>query len=309
MNIPSPLQKVDWSVAANAGISCFVKRDDLIHPLVSGNKWRKLKNNVEVALQKKLSGILTFGGAYSNHLLATAAACAMHGIESIGVVRGEELSATSNPTLSQCHELGMKLVFVTREQYSDRDDEFWIKSLREEYGPYHIVPEGGANYYGVNGVSELMMEDDLELNHVLVACGTGTTAAGLMMTAPSNCTIHAVSVLKGVDQRSSVEKLVFQSVADRETTLEITSRHQVHDGYHAGGYAKFTEAQLGLMRSFYAETGIKTDPIYTGKMLLATEALIKSGTLKSGESICLIHTGGLQGIEGFENRHKLQMYP
>lgn len=274
-------------------IELFVKRDDLLHPIISGNKWRKLKYNVQQAIQTKHIGIFTFGGAFSNHLVATAAACKKVGLKSIGFVRGEELNETSNETLKKCSELGMKLIFLSREMYFMRDDKEFIDELRIEHPGYFPVPEGGANYYGIIGCQEIWQELSTTYDHVFVACGTGTTAAGLILGKPAQTQLHIIPVLKGFETEKTIRNLVKWSVFDEEMTDELLQGVHFHEEYHFGGYAKLNPELLEFQEKV-RNHNLPLDQVYTAKAFYALTDMCKQKVF-SGKKILFIHTGGLQG--------------
>lgn len=272
----------------------LVKRDDLIHPDVSGNKWRKLKYNMLSVQQQKLDGIITFGGAYSNHLLATAAACNLEGMKSVGIVRGEELNEHSNSTLQRCSELGMRLVFVSREEYNLRNDELYQKELHEDFQNYLLVPEGGANYLGIIGCQEIWSEIKEEFDFLFVAQGTTTTSVGLAMACPAKTKIFVVPALKGFDSAAEMTQLAKSAFIDHETILDLTATIESLDEYHFGGYGKHTPELLEFMDSFAKETGLLLDQVYTGKVMFAIQSEIKKRAW-TNKKILFLHTGGLQG--------------
>ena len=295
----SILQEITVESFKNRGISLFIKRDDLIDTEISGNKWRKLKYNIALCESKRKEGILTFGGAYSNHLVATAAACKMAKLKSIGFVRGEELTSESNETLKRCAELGMELVFISREEYALRNDKALHETIGADYPTFQIVPEGGANYYGMVGCQEILSEIDIEVDHIFVAQGTTTTSCGLLFGSSKNQKIHVVPVLKGFDVMAEMTELFMKTGIEAEDVEEMLARVVIHGDAHHGGYGKFTPELIAFIREFYRDHGIQLDPVYTGKALFE---LMKS--LESREfddtTVLFIHTGGLQGVAGIE---------
>jgi 1-aminocyclopropane-1-carboxylate deaminase len=276
-------------------LDLYIKRDDLIDPLVSGNKWRKLKYNIEQAQHKLCEGILTFGGAHSNHLVATAKACNRAGLKSVGFVRGEELTPESNLTLKDCAVLGMDLVFVSREEYREKDDWDFINQLRNGFPSFHIVPEGGANFYGVVGCQEILKETVNDFDHVFICAGTGTTAAGVILSAGVHTKVHVVSALKGEFMEAQVTKMMNSVCFDEELVSELNSKARFHNDAHFGGYAKTTQELLDFITDFEKQTAIPLDSIYTGKAMFALIQEWKKGVLGEDKKILFIHTGGLQG--------------
>lgn len=296
LNIPSPLEQIHDPNFDLKELEVFVKRDDLIDATISGNKWRKLKYNIEKFYANKYDALLTFGGAFSNHIAAVAEAGRLLKIPVIGIIRGEELTAQSNLTLSKADQAGMKLIFVARDTYTERYERIYHEELRRTYGNVLIVEEGGANYLGAQGVSELMREIEFEPDYIFTAAGTGTTAAGLLL-GTSESEIHAVSVLKNGDfLKKDIANLLQQSLFDQDLVETYLNRLHLKVDYHFGGYAKYTNELLNFMEDFTSRTGIKTDQVYTAKMFFAFYEDLKAGRFKKRSRILLLHTGGLQGV-------------
>jgi 1-aminocyclopropane-1-carboxylate deaminase len=303
----SILEKLSFPILDEKNIELFVKRDDLIDSEVSGNKWRKLKYNIEQALSKKNDTIITFGGAFSNHLVATAAACKLVGIRCIGIVRGEELNSNSNDTLRRCESYGMELKFVPRNEYALRNDSLYLKDIHLEHENAFIVPEGGANFYGMIGCQDIIKEIDKEFDHVFIAQGTTTTSCGVLISLPSESKLHVVPVLKGFDSISEMRSLLNYTLFDEELTEELLSRVQVHCDAHFGGYGKYDLELLNFIKQFYQENSIKLDPIYTGKVMFELIKNIIEDKLNNSK-VLFIHTGGLQGIEGVEKKQGYSLF-
>ncbi len=297
----SPLQKLSDHGWESRNIHVFVKRDDLIHSEVSGNKWRKLKYNLAQASHLKKSGILTFGGAYSNHLLATASACNDHGIQSIGIVRGDELSESSNPTLARCAELGMQLEFVPRNEYALKSEKGYIETLQNRFPDYRVVPEGGANYYGIIGCQEIVRECDGEIDHFFLAQGTTTTSCGVLLALAEHQHLTVVPVLKGFESRKEMEHVLMRASLSESSISEYLQRVTVLDDYHFGGYARYSEELIEFIRFFHRKFGIRLDPVYTGKVAFAMWQELEKPEFE-GKSVVLVHSGGLHGIPGIEAR-------
>lgn len=295
------LQKVQIAEFSDRNISFFIQRDDLIHPGVSGNKWRKLKYNIELAKSKSKEGILTFGGAYSNHILATAFACSQLGLKSIGIIRGDELNKQSNDTLRRASEIGMELIFVSRTEYSERCKYDYLNNLSAQFSSFQIVPEGGANYHGLIGCQEIVETFPKETSHVFVAQGTTTTSCGVLLGLPSNSQLNVVPVLKNFDSLSEMSTLFQKSGFDSEFIEDKLEQVNIRSNFHFGGYGKWNEKLINFIRTFYKQTEIKLDPIYTGKAMFALFEEVKTGKLNDS-TVIFIHTGGLQGISGVENR-------
>jgi len=297
----SIVEEIEINVLKERGISLFVKRDDLIHETISGNKWRKLKYNVESCLSKKKQGILTFGGAFSNHLVATASTCQKAGVSSIGIVRGDELNEESNDTLKTCVELGMKLLFVSREEYKLRIEKAYVEGLSIKHPNYLIVPEGGANYYGMIGCQEILKEIDFDPDHIFVAQGTTTTSCGIAMGLKETQKLHVVPALKGFNSLEEMNGMYLQCGMDNEWIEQLLNTVEVHAEYHFGGYGKYNSELLEFIKEFYLSYSLKLDPIYTGKTMFALMKEIQNESFNNS-TVLFIHTGGLQGIPGIEAR-------
>ncbi|MDM1083387.1 1-aminocyclopropane-1-carboxylate deaminase/D-cysteine desulfhydrase [Myroides odoratimimus] len=267
------------------GITIFVKREDLLHEEVSGNKFRKLKYNILMAQELGYSKLLTFGGAYSNHIAATAAAGRICGVETIGIIRGEELenNYTGNPTLTKAVEDGMTLGFMTRTEYRSKGEVEIIDRLKARYGDFYLVPEGGTNAEAIKGTEEILKEGDEAFDYICTAVGTGGTIAGIINSSHQNQTILGFPALKGSFLYEDIRK--FATNDNWDLVLD----------YHFGGYAKYNEELLSFLRELYRLTGVLFDPIYNGKMIYGVLEEIKKGRFKDNSKILVIHTGGLQG--------------
>ena len=240
-----------------------MKRDDLIHPIISGNKIRKLKFNLKEALQMNSKAIITFGGAYSNHLIASAAAGKELGIEVIGKVRGEELTIHSNSILQQCHEMGMKLEFLTRSEFTAQKHQ--SGALQINGSTYWVIPEGGANSEGIQGCAEIVSEIDQDFDYYLVAQGTTTTSLGLLVSIPENAKLIVIPVLKGFDVLNEMRNLLNDDVLFDS----LSSKLIIWDNYHHGGYAKTSEELLTFIDAFHSMNDFQIEPVYTGKLFYA----------------------------------------
>ena len=303
----SILQEIEINSLKERGISLFVKRDDLIHSTISGNKWRKLKYNVASCLAKKKQGILTFGGAYSNHLIATASTCEKAGLKSFGIVRGDELNEDSNDTLRACAKLGMELFFVSREEYRLRIEKAYIEGLSIKHPNYLIVPEGGSNYHGMIGCQEILGEIDFKPDHIFVAQGTTTTSCGLAMGLRENQKIHVVPVLKGFNSLEEMKALYLQCGMDNEWIEQLMCTVQVYDEYHFGGYGKYNTGLLDFIKEFYLKYSLKLDPVYTGKTMYALMKEVECESFNNS-TLLFIHTGGLQGISPIEKKSGVKLF-
>lgn len=298
LNQPSPLQLIEDELLTKRGIRLFVKRDDLIHPQVSGNKWRKLKYNLQAAKQQQQKRLLTFGGAYSNHIAATAAAGKMFGFETIGVIRGE-LVKPLNPTLSLAQQQGMKLMFVGRKEYREEKAEIAAR-LQNELGSCYVIPEGGSNTLAVKGCAEIVAEVREQLDGVpdyfCVSSGTGGTAAGLVVGLVRMSNLRVFPALKGDFLKEEINSLIWESVEKNYDNWQLVT------DYHFGGYTKWNQELIDFINDFYAIFKLQIDPIYTGKLFYGVWNEIEKGNFEEGSTIVVIHTGGLQGIEGFNQR-------
>ncbi len=286
----SILQEINDANLAARGIRLLVKRDDLIHPEVSGNKWRKLKYIIEHFRQSKQERILTFGGAFSNHLLATASACNLLNIPCTGIVRGDELNAGSNNLLKRCRELGMHLHFVTREEYALRTMKEYHEELILQFPGSYIIPEGGANYYGMIGCQELVKELP-ECDHIFVAQGTGTTSCGLLIGITKQM-LHVVPAIKNFDAINEMSLLFKKSGFEDGLVKELLEQVVVHDEYHFGGYAKQTKELADFIENCGKKLQLPLDKVYTSKAFYGLMQEIQNESYNN-TAIVFIHTGGL----------------
>ncbi|PSL26107.1 1-aminocyclopropane-1-carboxylate deaminase/D-cysteine desulfhydrase [Dyadobacter jiangsuensis] len=289
-SVPTPLQRLVNAGTEKAGVQLYIKRDDLIHSMVSGNKWRKLKYNLLDAQARGKGAVLTFGGAYSNHLYATAAAGNALGLKTIGVVRGLELQDKENETLQFCREQGMQLHFVSREEYRQRHSEGYLEEIIARFGNPYLIPEGGTTGLALKGVAEMVFEIEGQLgampDFIASAAGTGGTAAGIL-SAGANAL--AFSALKGGDfLKEDIHRLSDECRQPGNLTL-LTD-------YHFGGYAKWNSELLAFMQDFRAEYDVLLEQVYTAKMFYGLFDLIQKGFFEAGTTIVAVHTGGLQGL-------------
>lgn len=279
----SPLTELSDPFPEPLPIRLYLKRDDLLHPQVSGNKWRKLKYNLLAAHEQGLNTLLTFGGAFSNHLYATAAAGRLTGLRTIGIVRGEELAGSPlNPTLAFCQSQGMQLHFVSRDAYRQKDEPAYLAGLQDRFGPCYVVPEGGTNELAIRGTAEIMPEISHQMgqapDYVCCSVGTGGTVLGLARTAPPSTTVIGFLALKAPS-----------------FTLPQPATCQLAKSYHFGGYAKTTPQLLDFIKGFEQRTGVRIEQVYTGKMLYGIGDLARQGAFPAGATVVAVHTGGLQG--------------
>jgi 1-aminocyclopropane-1-carboxylate deaminase len=288
LEIFSPVEPWQHPLFAQKGLNVFIKRDDLIHPLISGNKWRKLKYVLQKARAQTKNHLVTFGGAYSNHLLATASAAAKFGFKATGIVRGEDVL---NDTLFLCRQHGMKLMFTDRESYRDKPALF--NKYFETDDDAFFIDEGGASPEAVIGCSELINELPTTYDHMFCACGTGTTAAGIITGLNQHrlpTQFHAIPVLKngGFMQQ------------EIDAYLNFDYQYQLHTNYHFGGYAKTTPQLITFIKNFTSDTGILIEPVYTGKMLFAIFDMAANNYFQPNSTILAIHSGGLLGLLGMK---------
>lgn len=269
-----------------AGVRLGMLRLDTIHPLVSGNKWFKLKKNIQAAQAAHAEALLTFGGAYSNHLLATAAAAQAAGMASIGIVRGQPGPGTWSDTLKDCHSLGMDLVFASREIYSRKYDDTYLAQLKEQYPRAWIIPEGGNNEAGRAGAAAITTYLPEDSTHVAVAIGTGTTFSGIRETLDPRIALLGFPAMKG---GAYLEPELKQCLSGTRDNWQLCT------DYHFGGFARHTETLITFMNMFYDRYQVPLDFVYTAKMMYGITEMIRNGIFPPGSHIIGIHTGGLQG--------------
>ena len=279
-DLKTPIQKIETDFILEHEIQVSMKRDDLIHPFVSGNKWRKLKYNVEHARDKNQKHLITAGGAYSNHLLATATAGAILKLETTGIVRGQELNKNSNHILKLCDQMGMSLHFVERNEYKEAEN---LAHQIDENALF--IPQGGANLNGAKGCMEILDESCEGFNKIFVCSGTGTTALGIGASLIENQELHVIDCV-GFD--SEVEKKLRGALSGKQWKF--------HQAYTFGGFGRFTDDLINFSGTFTSQTGILLDPIYTAKMMYAIYDLARNGALNRKDNILCIHTGGMTGI-------------
>ncbi len=267
------------------GFRVAVLRLDLLHPEVSGNKWFKLKYNIRAALDQQKDTILTFGGAYSNHIAATAAACKAAGLRSIGFIRGEK-PLLLNHTLQKATNDGMVLQFIDREQYRQKTDPEFLDALLKAYPGAYIIPEGGHNQQGMEGCREILTPATDAYATICCAIGTGTMFKGMRQALGSHQTLVGVSALKGFEALN-------------------TPQARVYTNYHAGGYARHTPALLAFKTSFEQSCGIPLDYVYTAKLFYTVFDLLEKGMLEEKTGLLIVHSGGLQGNTSYEARYNL----
>jgi 1-aminocyclopropane-1-carboxylate deaminase len=287
VNHPSSLlQRLTWPELATQQLLADVMRLDQLHPIISGNKWFKLKEHL--ALASPGSPILTFGGAWSNHLVATACAAKQAGLTAIGIVRGER-PATLSATLKDAAAYGMKLEFIPRHQYAQKDLPAFQQEWRNRFPGAYIIPEGGGGQAGIRGSEEILrLTDTTAYTHICCAIGTGTTWMGLVRAAGPGQTIIGVPVVKGMMELSDLDP-------GSLLTKEQTTRCRLLTSYHFGGYARHPQPLLDFINEFHRDTSIPTDIVYTGKLFYAVRDSIHRHLFPAHSRLLIIHSGGLQG--------------
>lgn len=275
------------AIPNNFGIEVYVKREDVLHSEISGNKFRKLKYNLIEARNLGFTKLLTFGGAYSNHIAAVAAAGKEFGFETIGVIRGEELQEKylENPTLKKASENGMQFEFVTRTQYRDKNNLEFLDQLKEKFGDFYLIPEGGTNELAVKGCKEILTDDDELFDFICCAVGTGGTISGIINSLKPHQKAIGFPALKGDFLTEDIQKYAKNSQWNLVTD------------YHFGGYAKINDELKQFMKQFFKKYLISLDPVYTSKTFFGVIDLISKGYFKPDSKILIIHTGGLQGLQ------------
>ncbi len=278
-------------------IELHIRREDLIHPFVSGNKFRKLKYNLVQAQKENQTTLLTFGGAYSNHIAALAFAGKEMGFKTIGVIRGQELETqmADNPTLAFAQQCGMTFDFVSREDY--RTFTHNPEQIPNKYGRCYLIPEGGTNELAVRGCEEILNESDTYYDYICCAVGTGGTISGIINCSKSSQQVLGFPALKGDFLQKDIRKFAKKDNWSLQTA------------YHFGGYAKITPDLVRFLNGFYEQHHIPLDPIYTGKMVFGVMDMIQQGCFREHSKILLLHTGGLQGIAGMNIHLKSKNLP
>ena len=295
----SEIQEIDLKNDQLGSYSLSVLREDKIHSFVSGNKFRKLKYNSEEAQNGGYNRILTFGGAYSNHIAAVAAMGKEMKMATIGVIRGEELQPkiSENPTLSFATDCGMQLHFVSRTAYNNKSDSGFIETLRQKFNDFYLIPEGGTNALAVKGCEEILSEITTNFDYICVSVGTGGTISGLINASEEHQTVLGFSALKGTFQISEIKN------------HSSKNNYRLLDDYCFGGFGKIDSTLIRFINEFKKRTHIPLDPIYTGKMMFGIFHMIKKKKFKENSRILAIHTGGLQGIAGMNLKLKKKNLP
>ena len=289
---PVPIQSISHILLEEKKVMLAVLRLDLVHREVSGNKFFKLKYNMEEAKKQDKKLLLTFGGAFSNHIYATAAAAKSEGFQSIGIIRGADADR-KNPTLAYAQKMGMQLHFVDRESYRRKSSPDFLDKLRSQFGDFFLIPEGGTNKLAIAGTKEILSENHSCYTHYCVSIGTGGTFAGLAASLQARQTLIGFSSLKGEFIREEMDELLLTHHISPLGKLEIRTE------YHFGGYGKHKAELTDFIQWFFSEFQIPLDPIYTGKLFFGVWDLIQKNHFPKGSSILMIHSGGLQGNTGF----------
>lgn len=304
IKIETKNQQIFLPILEEKKITLFLKREDAIHPFVSGNKFRKLKYNIQEATKLKKKALLTFGGAFSNHIVATAVAGKSSGLKTIGIIRGEELGQNlnktiqDNATLREAHNNGMRFQFVSRAQYRQKYSPEFMENINTKWGDFYLIPEGGTNSLAVKGCKEILKKGDQQFHYICLPVGTGGTISGLIHSAEKHQEVIGFPALKGGFLSEEINKYVSKN-----------GNWSLIEDYHFGGYAKYNEDLVRFINNFQKKTTILLDPIYTGKMIFGILDLIEKGRFKEGSKILAIHTGGIQGIEGFNQKLKEKKQP
>ncbi|MEB6608127.1 1-aminocyclopropane-1-carboxylate deaminase/D-cysteine desulfhydrase [Aeromonas sanarellii] len=295
LSLPSPLHRIHHPLLDARDVRLWCKRDDLIHPTLSGNKWRKLKYHLERARSQGKTHILSFGGAYSNHIHALAAAGFRLGLRTTGIIRGEA-ATVSNATLSAARGWGMDLVFVDRQIYRRRQDPDWLARFEDE--DTLIVPEGGSSPLAIPGVAELVTELPFSPDLWVLPCASGGTLAGLIAGKRERERILAIAVLKGGG-------FLHDEVCRLHPAAATTQGWHIALDHHDGGYARFSQALWQWVQDFSAQTGLPLEPIYSGKAMWGLFRELDAGRIPRGSEVVFIHTGGMQGLAGLREQGRL----
>ncbi len=287
----TPIVEIHDPLIERSGVRLLIKREDMNHPFVSGNKWWKLKYNLEEALRLGHKTLLTFGGAYSNHIYATSAAAHELGLKSIGVIRGEE-SKVLNRTLAFVKGKGMRLHYVSREDYRKKSESLFVEALRERFGDFYLLPEGGTNSLAIQGCSEFakVFLAPISFDYLCLPVGTGGTMAGIVKGLEDRRRVIGFSSLKvGSFLHTEVRNLL-----GTESNIRLDN-WQIETDYHFGGYGKNTPALMEFISSAWKQHHLPLDPVYTAKMMFGIYDMIARGRIESSSTVLMLHTGGLQG--------------
>ena len=294
------LQKINTDFLNQKRIQLYLFRDDLNTPIadnphIAGNKWRKLKYNIQKAKEENQHTLLTMGGAYSNHIHATAAAGKAFNLKTIGLIRGEE-HLPLNPTLQFAIKNNMQIHYIERSKYRSQRKHILLNELEKEYGKCYYLPEGGTNNLAIKGCSEILNDINIDPNYICCPCGTGGTISGIISSAKNNQKVIGFSALKGNFLTKEIENLLL------DYQKSIPKNWELCTDYHFGGYAKIKPLLINFIKEFKQTQNIQLDPIYTGKMMFGIYDLIQKDHFPAHSKIVAIHTGGLQSLAGFKER-------
>ncbi|ROS01314.1 1-aminocyclopropane-1-carboxylate deaminase [Sinobacterium caligoides] len=296
---PTPVVPLSAALFDDKGVRVSVKRLDLLDAEISGNKWYKLKHNLAAAQRQGAQCIVSFGGAYSNHIHALASAGRRLGVQTVGIIRGEA-PPTLNPTLADAEAWGMQLQFISRSDYRRKAEPDFLADLQQRYSHSYVVPEGGANALGIQGCGDIMREiegqvDDCDV--VMVPVGTGGTMTGMSAAVTSKARVLGIAVVNAyAGLYADIERGLAQAA---EPPL---AGWQLLDGFHGGGYAKVDEPLARFLREFEQAHGIAIEPVYSGKMFKALFTLIENDFFPRGSHIVAVHSGGMQGLRGMRKK-------
>ncbi|MEO6903945.1 MAG: pyridoxal-phosphate dependent enzyme [Bacteroidia bacterium] len=288
---PVPLMEIKSTLIDHNQLRLYMLRLDLNHPDISGNKWYKLFYNLQEARKQNKSVLLTFGGAYSNHIAATAAAGKEQGFKTIGIIRGEE--QFSNATLLFAQQNGMQLHFVSRALYQQKEELYKYVAKQFAQENFYLIPEGGSNQLGMLGCKEITKLIDIDFDYICCACGTGATLSGIILSLKKQHQALGFQVLKAPNYMQ-------QEVQQQLKGFPVEANWSINENYHFGGYAKIKRELTDFVSHFKLNHHIPLDLIYTGKIMFGVFDLIEKGYFKKGTTIVAIHTGGLQGNAGFK---------
>ena len=291
--LETPVVQLHSDFLKSSGVKLFVKREDQNHPTVSGNKWWKLKYNLEEALNKNHDTVLTFGGAYSNHIFSTAAAAKELNLKSIGVIRGEE-TLPLNKTLSFAKAQDMQLHYISREAYREKNTSEFLQDLHKRFGEFYLIPEGGTNQLAVKGCAEFASVhlSKIEFDYLCLPVGTGGTMAGIICGLPTDKNVIGISVLKD----GSFLKNEFETLAKTYSGKSFNN-WSILTEYHHGGYAKTSKELLEFIDRMKKDHDLSLDHVYTGKLFWAVMKEIEKGNLRKNSTVLALHTGGLQNFQ------------
>jgi 1-aminocyclopropane-1-carboxylate deaminase len=295
----APIQWLEWPLMDRLQLKVGVKREDLLHPQLGGNKLYKLYHHLKAAKCAGVDHVVSFGGAWSNHIYALAAAGESLGLRTTGIIRGER-PASLSATLADASAMGMSLHFISRQAYREKRDPVFLQQLKQEFGPCYIVPEGGGDLLGAQGCADLgrglgELRSTYPFDVVCCAVGTGSTLAGIASGLPSDTSVYGFSVLKG-------EGDLRQEIDGFERALGRGANCTLEAAFHCGGYARFPAELREFVVDFEEQTGVLLDPVYTAKMMWGIACKARAGHWAASTRILALHSGGLQGRRGFETK-------